>query len=190
MTAGIGCHLPAGGHRRIRPSDDTEPGCHIAWNAADAADAAVRPPSSGGARGSAGQANTTDPDHVWDGQGGTQTGPGAGGVGVTASRGNPGVDHAGGGGGAEKAYSTTGGGGGGGGWFGGGGGASGDLCTGAGGGGSGYAAVGISATQTAGVRSGNGQVTIAYPAPSGRPIHAGPVGHTRPTERAPAPPPW
>jgi hypothetical protein len=135
--------------------------------------------AGGGARGSAGQANTTDPDHVWDGQGGTQTGPGAGGVGVTASRGSPGVDHAGGGGGAEKAYSTTGGGGGGGGgWFGGGGGASGDLCTGAGGGGSGYAAVGISATQTAGVRSGNGQVTIAYPAPSGRPIHAGPVGHT------------
>jgi hypothetical protein len=39
--------------------------------------------AGGGARGSAGQANTTDPDHVWDGQGGTQTGPGAGGVGVT-----------------------------------------------------------------------------------------------------------
>ena len=51
--------------------------------------------AGGGARGGAGQANTTDPDHVWDGQGGTQTGPGAGGVGITASHGSPGVDHAG-----------------------------------------------------------------------------------------------
>jgi hypothetical protein len=56
--------------------------------------------------------------------------------------------------------------GGGGGWFGGGGGGSGDEATGGGGGASGYAAPGLSATLTPGVRSGDGQVTITHEATS------------------------
>ena len=136
--------------------------------------------AGGGAQGSEGHANTDPNDNVWDGRGGTQSGPGAGAVGITASRGGPGVDHTGGTGGAGSS-DNFGAGGGGGGWFGGGGGASGDLCAGAGGGGSGYAAPGVSATLTAGVHSGNGHVAITYPAPPGHPTHTAPVGHTHGT---------
>ncbi|MDT7575560.1 MAG: hypothetical protein QOH17_1893 [Pseudonocardiales bacterium] len=134
--------------------------------------------TGGGAQASQGHANTDPNDNVWDGQGGTQTGPGAGGVGVTANPGGAGIDHTGGTGGGTGSPDNFGAGGGGGGWFGGGGGASGDLCAGAGGGGSGYAAPGISATLTAGVHSGNGHITITYPAPSERPTPTAPVGHT------------
>jgi hypothetical protein len=137
--------------------------------------------AGGGAQGGAGQANIS-PDHdVWNGQGGTPTAPGAGAVGITAHHGSPGDGHTGGGGGVGYPDSG-GGGGGGGGWFGGGGGASGDQYVGAGGGGSGYAAPGIAATLTAGVCSGDGQVTVAYAAPPGHPAHPAPRG---PADRRP-----
>jgi hypothetical protein len=132
--------------------------------------------AGGGAQGGAGQANISPDASVWNGQGGTQTAPGAGAVGVTASHGGPGVGHTGGAGGTGHAGSG-GGGGGGGGWFGGGGGASGDLNVGAGGGASGYAAAWIAATLTSGVRNGNGQVTIAYAAPPAHPSPSAPMPH-------------
>jgi hypothetical protein len=71
---------------------------------------------------------------------------------------------AGGGGSAAAGAENGGGGGGGGGWFGGGGGGSGDLAIGGGGGGSGYAAPGLAAELTPGVRGGDGQVTVTHDA--------------------------
>jgi hypothetical protein len=68
---------------------------------------------------------------------------------------------------------------------GGGGGATGDLCTGAGGGGSEYAAASMSATLTAGVRCGNGEVSITYPAPTAHATHTRPP-ESRTTSRAAA----
>lgn len=99
------------------------------------------------------------------GGGGTQTGPGGGG-----GNGSPGVGHDGGSG-AAGVDEGDGGGGGGGGWYGGGGGGSSDegLAGGGGGGGSGFAAAGLAATLTAGVRAGDGQVTITYDLPNTAP---------------------
>jgi hypothetical protein len=85
------------------------------------------------------------------------------------TQGSAGTGHDGGSGSAAAGKDNHGGGGGGGGWFGGGGGGSGDEGTGGGGGGSGYAAPGLTATLTPGVRSGDGQVTITPEATSSVP---------------------
>jgi len=117
------------------------------------------PGAGGGTTGGAGGPIT---DIGGGGGGGTATGPGAGGQVRAGAHGNAGTGHDGGSGSAAAGADNGGGGGGGGGWFGGGGGGSGDLANGGGGGGSGYAAPGLSAELTAGVRSGDGQVTVTH----------------------------
>ena len=81
---------------------------------------------------------------------------------LAGTRGDPGTGHDGGSASGAAGADNNGGGG----WFGGGGGGSGDLGTGGGGGGSGYAAPGVSAELTPGVRSGDGQVTVTHQAVS------------------------
>src|SRR3954447_3625779 len=119
------------------------------------------PGAGGGTPGGAGGPIT---DIGGGGGGGTATGPGAGGQVRAGTHGDAGTGHDGGRGSAAAGADNGGGGGGGGGWFGGGGGGSGDLATGGGGGGSGYAAPGLSAELTPGVRGGDGQVTVTHDA--------------------------
>ncbi len=151
--AGTGCGAGGGGASDVRVGGDTLGDRVVVAGGGGGADQGVGG-LGGGSTGGAGGQGTAAGD---EGQGGTQTGGGAGG-GSGCADGTAGSSGLGGAAGTGGAY---GGGGGGGGYFGGGG-AAGEGCSGGGGGGGSSFVSGTGTSMLQGTQSGDGQVTITY----------------------------